>query len=230
MINTQRLIRSASFLSAALLGAAAQTGCATQECVFLNDCPNPQVCSAEGQCVDSERRFLGGGMGGGAALGVDVDVDGDGDIDVSIGEVTTPGPEATLVGDIGPIGGFEGRAQVGAYADGDFGFTTVDVRAESDEGYGLFLLTLPDGLPSLPIGTTTYDEEAAMEGGTYVQLCSDSVDGDIHFDGYPELTVITVTENEDDNFDVDIDTTITEGFDGLGAGPTTVRASFVLLR
>lgn len=227
----QRLTVLAGYLSFFAFGALAFvfslvmfSGCAVQECSYLADCGGGQVCSAEGMCVaDTRPAFEGSNSAGFARSG---DVDGDGD--VTIGDVAAPG-EALWNGRIGPVGGFDGPAMLSVVTDEAWDLTTINVMGDSDEGYGLFILNLAGGISDLPVGLSNFSLEDANNGGSYAQLCSDT-DSGLHFDGYPEETVINVEPTEE-GYVVDVKTTITNGFDGANAGggaPTVLRVTFQL--
>jgi hypothetical protein len=222
----QRLAVSIAFLSAVPFA-----GCSTQECTYLNDCPSAQVCSADGRCIADERpEALAVRNGNGEVRGGDDALDDDGLGDVGVGNVSTP-EEALMSGRIGPVDGFEGPAVMSYWNDVDFGMNVINVTSQSDEGFGLFILSLANGIEALPVGTTTIGTEGLDDGATYVQLCADTADGGVHFDGIADETVVTVTPNEDNGFDVDVTTTITEGFEGWSydhAEPTVLRVEFTL--
>jgi hypothetical protein len=234
----QRLAVSIAFL-AAVSAVSAISACSNQECTYLNDCPSAQVCSPDGSCIADERPVLAARNGNGEDAFDDdggndgIDIDGIGN---DIGEAGTP-DDVTMSGRIGPVGGFEGRAELNMFEDAEFGLNVIDVTAESEQGYGLFILSLANGIDGLPVGTTTFGLEGIDGGATYVQLCSDSEDGSMHFDGIAEETVVTVTPTDDEGVEgvegveVDVTTTITEGFDGWsydGAEPTVLHVSFTL--
>ncbi len=228
----QRLTASIAFLSLPL-ATLSVSACSTQECTYLNDCPSAQMCSPEGRCIADEdgAALLARNGGGEIGLGGGDDV---GDVDpndvIGIGDVGQPS-DATMSGSIGPVGGFDGPAVVSVFADADFGLNIINVTSETGQGYGLFILSLANGIEALPVGTTTIGIEGLDGGATYVQVCSDSDDGMVHFDGIAEETVVTVTPNDDEGYDVDVTTTITEGFDGWsyeGAEPTVLHVSFTI--
>lgn len=220
----QRLAVSIAFLSVSSL-ALMPLACAPQECASLDGCSSGLMCSADGMCVTDTRDpalSARGGNGVGVRAGDLSPQDG-----VDVGEVVAPN-DAIWAGRIGPVGGFDGPATLSMWNDAAFGVTTINVTGESNEGYGLFILNLVnDG--TLPVGAWNIDADAINEGGSYVQLCSDT-EGGQHFDGIPEQTVVDVTPN-DEGFLVDVKSTITNGFDGYNDGggqPTVIRVSFQL--
>ena len=135
---------------------------------------------------------------------------------------------AQLSGDIGPVRQFNGPASASLSDEDGYSNLTVDSRAGN--GTGFMMLYLDKSIRDLPAGETHMQGSNSMEDTNYVQLCSDSNQGD-HFDGIAEDVVVVVTERGDVK-DIDIDATITDGFDGSSYGdaePTVVSSHFTLL-
>ena len=137
---------------------------------------------------------------------------------------------ARVRGDIGPVRQFDGEAQVSGYDDPDFGTSNITLNTQNGEGTGLVMIYLGNSLRDMPAGR--YDVSSSNDFGDteYVQLCSDSFSG-IHFDGIAEDATITITDRDSGVRDVEVEATITEGFDGAsygGAEPTVVNSTFSL--
>lgn len=135
---------------------------------------------------------------------------------------------AQLRGDIGPVRQFGGPAS--AYLSDDSANSMVTIDSRADNGTGFLMLYLDRSIRSLPAGETRMRGNNNMEDTNYVQLCSDSFDGE-HFDGIAEEVVVVVTERGDAR-DIQIEATITEGFDGANyndPAPTVVNSQFTLL-
>jgi hypothetical protein len=125
--------------------------------------------------------------------------------------------QASVRGDIGPIRQFDDRQATGyGYDDPEFGSSQITLNATTNEGTGLVMLYLDRSIQDLPLGRTVMQGSNDDFSGNYVQLCSDRSDGSVHFDGIAEEVVIDVAENEAGVRDVNIDATITEGFEGTG--------------
>lgn len=175
-------------------------------------------CTMERDYMDPNARndLMGGGGGGGYSE--------EGNINIE---------QASVRGDIGPIRRFDDRQATGyGYDDTEFGSSNVTLNATSTEGSGLVMLYLDRSISDLPAGRTVLQGSNDDFSGNYVQLCSDSPDGGIHFDGIAEEVVIDITERGSTR-DVNIDATITEGFEGTGyANPetTVVTSSFRVSR
>ncbi len=135
---------------------------------------------------------------------------------------------ARLTGDIGPVRAFDGPATASLADEDGYSLVTVDSRASN--GTGFIMLSLDHSIRDLAAGETHLRGNNDMADPNYVQLCSDTSDGQ-HFDGIAEDVVVVVTERGDVR-DIDIDATITDGFDGTSyddARPTVVSSSFTLV-
>jgi hypothetical protein len=139
--------------------------------------------------------------------------------------------QARVRGDIGPIRQFDDPAATGyGYDDREFGTSQVTLNAVSSagNGTGLVMLYLDRSLQDLPVGRTVLEGANDDFTGNYVQLCSDRTDGSVHFDGIAESVVIDITEQGNVR-DVNVEATITEGFEGADYAnpePTVVTSEF----
>ncbi|MDP2344653.1 MAG: hypothetical protein Q8O67_27135 [Deltaproteobacteria bacterium] len=135
---------------------------------------------------------------------------------------------AQLSGDIGPVRQFDGPAS--AYLSDEQGYSNLTVDSRGSNGSGFIMLYLDKSIRDLPAGETHMRGNNNMEDTNYVQLCSDSDSGD-HFDGIASDVIIVVTERGDVR-DIDVDATISEGFEGSNydtGNPTVVTSHFTLL-
>lgn len=139
--------------------------------------------------------------------------------------------QASVRGDIGPIRQFDDTAATGyGYDDPEFGTSQVTLNATSaqGDGTGLVMIYLDKSIRDLPAGRTVLEGANDDFSGNYVQLCSDRTDGSVHFDGIAERVVIDVTERGSTR-DVNVEATITEGFEGADYAnpePTVVTSQF----
>lgn len=139
---------------------------------------------------------------------------------------------ATIRGDIGPIKQFDGPASGYGYDDSEFGSSNITLDTQNDRGTGLVMIYLDRSIHDLPEGETVLTGSNDNIGGNYVQLCSDSPDASIHFDGIAEEVKIVVNDNGNVR-NVNVEATITDGYDGssyAGAAPTIVSSQFAITR
>lgn len=171
-------------------------------------------CTLEREYVDPNANNLFGGGGDG----------------YSEGNLTVQ--NATMRGDIGPIKRFDGPASGYGSDDAEFGSSNLTLDAQNDTGTGLVIINLDKSIHDLPAGETVLTGTNDQLGGSYVQLCSDAPDASIHFDGIAEEVKIVVVDNGRTR-NVDLEATITDGYDGSsydGAAPTVVRTQFSITR
>lgn len=137
--------------------------------------------------------------------------------------------QASVRGDIGPIRQFDDTAATGyGYDDTEFGTSQITLNATTTQGTGLVMLYLDKSISDLPAGRTVLEGSNDDFTGNYVQLCSDRSDGSVHFDGIAEQVVIDIEERGSTR-DVNVEASITDGFEGAGydnAEPTVVTSAF----
>jgi hypothetical protein len=139
--------------------------------------------------------------------------------------------QASVRGDIGPIRQFDDSAATGyGYDDPEFNTSQVTLNATSAQGNGtgLVIINLDKSIQELPAGRTVLQGSNEDFTSNYVQLCSDRSDGSVHFDGIAETVTIDIEERGNTR-DINVEASITEGFEGAdyaNAEPTVVTSSF----